>query len=234
MKYDIEQMTVTTIKNQDNFKNKIVLEIGCGGGEISSLLATDTKQYIGIDPDIGAINDANHAYDNVDFRIGSGESLKFDDSKFDIVLFTLSLHHQNSVLALKEAYRVQKDDGKLIIIEPSIDSEFQQFFHLFDDETQVIENAYHSMTNSDFTLEIQDTFDAIVRFEDKTDLCGYDFDRDTFTSGDENVIIEKLNQLQPGSLDNSPIILKDTLNIYLLSKSKRLNLRKTIKPTVDP
>jgi ubiquinone/menaquinone biosynthesis C-methylase UbiE len=233
MKYDIEQMTITTINNLDNFKNKIVLEIGCGGGEISSLLATDTKQYIGIDPDIVAIKNANHAYDNVDFRIGSGESLTFDDSKFDIVLFTLSLHHQNSILALKEAYRVQKNDGKLIIVEPSISSEFQQFFHLFDDETQAIENAYHSMMNSDFTLEIQDTFNTIVRFEDKTDLCDYDFDRETFASGDENVIIEKFNQLHPGSLDNSPILLKDILNIYLLSKPKRTNLRTMVTSTID-
>jgi ubiquinone/menaquinone biosynthesis C-methylase UbiE len=220
MKYDIEQKTITTIKNLGSFKNKIVLEIGCGGGETSSLLATDTKQYIGIDPDIVAINNANHAYDNVDFRIGSGESLTFGDSMFDIVLFTLSLHHQNSILALKEAYRVQKNGGKLIIIEPSINSEFQQFFHLFDDETQVIGNAYHNMMNSDFTFETQSTFNTIVRFEDKTDLCGYNFDRETFSSGDENIIIEKLNQLQLGSLDNSPIILEDILNIYLLSKSE--------------
>lgn len=219
MEYDIEQMIVKMIKNQDDFKDKIVLEIGCGGGEISSILATDTKQYIGIDPDINAINDASQAYYNVDFRIGSGESLNFSDSSFDIVLFTLSLHHQNSVLAMKEAYRVQKNDGKLIIIEPSVDGEFQQFFHLFDDETQVIGNAYHSLMNSAFALEIHDTFNTIVRFEDKTDLCSYAFDRETISPGDENLIIEKLNQSQPGSSEHSPIILKDILDIYLLVKS---------------
>lgn len=219
MEYDIEQMTVKMIKNQDDFKDKIVLEIGCGGGEISSILATDTKQYIGIDPDINAINDANQAYDNVDFRIGSGESLNFSDSSFDIVIFTLSLHHQNSILAMKEAYRVQKDDGKLIIIEPSVDGEFQQFFHLFDDETQVIGNAYHSLMNSAFALKIHDTFNTIVRFEDKTDLCSYAFDRETISPGDENLIIEKLNQSQPGSSEHSPILLKDILDIYLLAKN---------------
>jgi ubiquinone/menaquinone biosynthesis C-methylase UbiE len=219
MEYDIEQMTVKMIKNQDDFKDKVVLEIGCGGGEISSILATDAKQYIGIDPDKNAINDASQAYDNVDFRIGSGESLNFSDSSFDIVLFTLSLHHQNNVLAIKEAYRVQKDDGKLIIIEPSVDGEFQQFFHLFDDETQVIGNAYHSLMNSAFVLEIHDTFNTIVKFEDKTDLCNYAFDRETISPGDENLIIEKLNQSQPGSSEHSPILLKDILDIYLLAKN---------------
>ena len=70
MEYDIEPLTVEMIKNQADFNGKVVLEIGCGGGEISSLLANDTEQYIGIDPDISAINDASQAYHNVDFRIG--------------------------------------------------------------------------------------------------------------------------------------------------------------------
>ena len=218
MEYDIEQLTVEMIKNRADFNGKVTLEIGCGGGEISSLLANDTEQYIGIDPDISAINDASQAHHNVEFSIGSGESLSFSDSGFDIALFTLSLHHQNSSLAIKEAYRVLKNGGKLIIIEPSIKGEFQQFFHLFNDETQEIGNAYHSLMNCDFNLENQDSFNATVRFEDKTDLCNYSFGRDTIASGDSNIIIEKFNQIQPGSSDHAPIILKDTIDIYLLTK----------------
>ncbi len=219
MEYDIEQMISKMIKKQTDFKHKIVLEIGCGGGKLSSLLANDTEQYIGIDPDTKAISDASQTHDNVDFRVGSGESLAFSGSRFDLVLFTLSLHHQNSTLALKEAGRVLKNDGKLVIIEPSIKGEFQQFFHLFDDETQKIQNAYRSLMDSAFALENEDTFNAIAMFEDKTDLCSYAFDRATIAPGDANRIIEKLNQLQPGLSDDSPIILRDTIEIYLLTKA---------------
>jgi len=217
MEYDIEQITTRMIKKQAVFKEKVVLEIGCGGGRISSLLAEETKHYIGIDPDKNAIREAKRNYDTVDFRIGNGESLVFGDLVFDLVLFTLSLHHQNSSEALQEAYRVLKNTGKLVIVEPSVKGEFQQFFHLFDDETLAIQNAYSSMMQSAFILKDKGSFDVIVRFEDKIDLCHYDFERKRIASIDENQIMNKLNQLQPGASNLSPIILKDTLDIYLLA-----------------
>ena len=218
MKYDTEQLTFNRIKQCTEFKNKIVLEIGCGSGKLSSLLADVTEDYIGIDPEVKAINNASQTYENVDFRIGRGESLAFTDSRFDLVLFTLSLHHQNSSLALKEAARVLKKQGRLVVIEPSIAGEFQQLFHLFYDETLEIQTAYQNLVNSDFMLENKDTFNAIVRFEDKEDLCSYSFDRETIAPGDADRIIEKLSQLQSGSADHSPIIIKDTINIYILTK----------------
>ena len=218
MKYDTEQRTVRMIKRQSVFKKKTVLEIGCGRGRISSLLADDTKQYIGIDPDNNAIREAKASFGNVDFMTGSGEALAFGDSFFDLVLFTLSLHHQNSGAALKEAHRVLKDNGNLIVVEPSVKGEFQQFFHLFDDETRAIENAFCGILKSAFALEAQDTFDATVRFEDKIDLFQYDFDREQKAAGDQDRIMNKLEQLQPGASCLSPIILKDTLDIYRLAK----------------
>jgi|GEM_PF-379991 len=219
MKYDAEQITLKKIQSQADFKGKTVLEIGCGNGTISSLLAEDTKRYIAIDPDETAIWEAKGNYDNVDFRIGSGEALAFEACLFDLVLFTLSLHHQNSPAALKEAFRVLKDNGKLIVIEPSVKGEFQQFFHLFDDETIRIQEAYHSMMDSAFALEDKGCFEAVVRFEDKTDLCAYGFDRDKFAPEDDNRIIEKLEQLQPGASSRVPIILKDQLDIYIMARS---------------
>lgn len=218
MEYDTEQTTIRMIQKQTIFKDKTVLEIGCGGGKLSSLLADETKVYIGIDPNGDAIREAKENYDNADFRIGDGESLVFRDSLFDLVLFTLSLHHQNSTAALKEAYRVLKNNGKLVIVEPSVEGEFQQFFHLFNDETREIQKAYHSLLNSAFTLEDKDSFDAFVRFEEETDLCRYDFDREKVTPRDENRIMNKIEELQPGASNLSPIILKDTLDIYLLTK----------------
>ncbi|WP_027362980.1 class I SAM-dependent methyltransferase [Desulfospira joergensenii] len=219
MEYDAEQVTLGMIQKQAVFKGKTVLEIGCGDGKISSLLADDTELYIGIDPDENTIREAKENYDNVDFRIGNGESLVFEDSLFDLVLFTLSLHHQNSSVALKEGYRVLKNNGKLVAIEPSVKGEFQQFFHLFDDETGKIQKAYQSIMDSAFTLENKGFFEAIVRFEGKTDLCCYDFDRERVSPGDENRIMNKLEQLQPGASNLSPIILKEMLDIYLMAKA---------------
>ena len=112
MKYDTEKMTTKILKRYYDFRDKVVLEIGCGCGDISSLIAEDTQQFVGIDPDVAAIHDAQKKYKHVDFRVDHGESLAFADNRFDLVLFTLSLHHQNSSLALKESGRVLKNDGK--------------------------------------------------------------------------------------------------------------------------
>jgi tRNA G46 methylase TrmB len=71
MEYDTEQMTIKMIRKQTDFKEKIVLEIGCGEGKNSSSPATDTDQYIGIDPDTKVIKEAKQTYKNVDFRIGN-------------------------------------------------------------------------------------------------------------------------------------------------------------------
>jgi len=218
MEYDTEQITIRMIKKFVDLNDKIVLEIGCGEGKTSSLLADDTKKYIGIDTDGPSINNAISKFKNVDFKIGNGESLEFENSFFDIVLFTLSLHHQNSRIALKEAGRVLKDKGKVLILEPSIDGELQHFFHLFDDETSEINEALDNIMKSTLILEQQETFNAITTFNSLSEICNYPFDREKVNPGDADRIIEKLNQLQIISADHQPIHLNDTINIYCLAK----------------
>lgn len=219
MEYDTEKMTAKMLKRYYDFRDTIVLEVGCGSGDISSLVAEDTQQFIGIDPDVAAIHDAQKKYKYIDFRIGHGESLAFADNRFDLVLFTLSLHHQDSTQALKEADRVLKNDGNLLIVEPSVEGEFQQFFHLFNDETDKIQAAYGNLMKSSFTLEYEDTFNAMVIFEDKADLCAYSFGRNIILPADADRIMGTLARLQPGSAEHSPIRITDALNIYCLTKS---------------
>ena len=219
MEYDAEQTTIKMLRKHAVFKDQAVLEIGCGGGETASILAGDTQHYIGIDPDENRIREAQKKYHTVDFRVGNGECLAFEDACFDLVLFTLSLHHQDSAASLKEAGRVLKPNGKLVILEPSVKGEFQQFFHLFNDESKAIQNAYRCMMDSALILEIQSSFEAIVRFDGKTDLCAYEFDRERVAPKDKNLILNQLERLQPVASNGSPIILKDRLDIYLMAKA---------------
>jgi ubiquinone/menaquinone biosynthesis C-methylase UbiE len=102
------------------------------------MLARDTRRYIAIDPDREAVAKARQQSGNAQFFIGSGENMPLGDSSFDRVIFILSLHHQNSRQALLEAHRVLAPGGRVIILEPSAKGEFQQFFHLFDDETAAL------------------------------------------------------------------------------------------------
>ena len=201
-----------------DLQDQKVLEIGCGEGHISKLLALKTRQYIAIDPDEHSIEKAKAEIQHVDFRIGHGESLEFEDGSFPLVLFTFSLHHQESRLALKEAHRVLAANGQLIIVEPLVNGEFTQFFNLFEDETERILNALKSIAESDFEIERKESFFTLVSFADLDELCNYPFSRNTVGPDDRDQITETLQQLRGSIPSKKPIHLHDDSHIFLLRK----------------
>ncbi len=141
MNYDKAQTTIKMIKKCVDLKDKAVLEIGCGTGKLAKELADETSKYVAIDSDCQSIKKAKSEKSNVDFRIGYGESLVFDFASFDVVLFTLSLHHQDSHGALMEAHNVLTENGQLVILEPSTAGELPQFFNLFNDWTEKLKST---------------------------------------------------------------------------------------------
>jgi ubiquinone/menaquinone biosynthesis C-methylase UbiE len=195
-----------------------VLEIGCGDGRMSRLLAHKPRRYIAIDPDEQSIEKAKSEIPNVDFRIGSGEALEFEDASFPVILFTRSLHHQDSCLALKEAHRVLTANGQLIILEPVANGEFTQFFNLFEDESERILDALNMIENSDFEIEHKETFFTIKSFNDQDELCNYPFGRNKIHSEDRDRIIEMLQQLQGPITNTQPIHLHDDSHLFSLRK----------------
>ena len=195
-----------------------ILEVGCGEGRIAASLAFSARSYTAIDPDPARLNQAISSFPEVDFRIGDGEALEFAESSFSTILFTLSLHHQDSSAALKEAHRVLTNKGKLVIIEPAADGEFQQFFNLFDDETEKLYKAISEIKKSSFALRKQDVFSTIIEFENQDELCNYPFDRKAKDPTDDLLIMDKLRQLKGALHINEPICLYNKLHIYLLHK----------------
>ena len=220
MDYDKKNIEIKMIEKFIDTQDKKVLENGCGDGRISILLAHKAREYVAIDPDEQSIRDAKSSTANVDFRIGNGEALEFEDSSFHVVLFTLSLHHQDSRLALKEAHRVLTANGQLVILEPAADGELTQFFNLFDDETDRLRNALKMIENSDFEIEQKETFCTIMSFDNQDELCSYPFSRDKIQPGDCDRIIETLQQLQGAITDVQPIHLHDKLHIFSLRKKR--------------
>jgi ubiquinone/menaquinone biosynthesis C-methylase UbiE len=85
---------------------------------------------------------------------GSGENLPFKDGMFDFVIFTLSLHHhQDSHSALAEAQRVLKREGKIIVLEPATDGQFERMCHLFNYEEPQLMEAQDAIRSSSLTSE---------------------------------------------------------------------------------
>lgn len=112
--------------------DSLVLDVGCGSGWHSDWLAQCGYRVYGLDISMDMLITANHRLrevytnkwvKNIDFNAvcGDSEAMPFRDRCFDGVLFYDVLHHiPHWDKALTEAYRVLKHNGRLIIIDPSV------------------------------------------------------------------------------------------------------------------
>ena len=130
--------TILSCKNPENLK---VLEVGCGDGKLTIGLHKKCKKLVAIDPCEKSITTARKRYPQIDFRQVNGEALTCGDEKFDIILFSLSLHHQDSGKALQETARVLAHDGCVYTLEPSLDSQITIICNLFRDESSELMQA---------------------------------------------------------------------------------------------
>ncbi len=94
-----------------------VLEIGCGWGRGLELLTQAANHYTGIDKNEDLINSLQREYPQSTFIAANIPPLSsFADNTFDfIVTFQVIEHIENDDLFVKEAYRVLKPGGKLLL-----------------------------------------------------------------------------------------------------------------------
>jgi len=99
---------------------KLVLDIGCGFGHLSYLIAKEGNSVIGIDINRIHIQEAMQRYANVKdlaFKETKAVKLMFPNNSFDFVLSTSvfeHLHPDDVDTHLSEVYRVLKTGGKYI------------------------------------------------------------------------------------------------------------------------
>ena len=96
------------------FRNKDVLEIGCGPSGIIFQIDT-AKHRIGIEPmELG--NLIGEDWKKSIVKKGVGEDLPFEDSSFDIVISFNALDHAiNPDGVIRETYRVLRNNGDFLI-----------------------------------------------------------------------------------------------------------------------
>ena len=93
-----------------------VLDLGCAGGFMSEALATRRAKVTGIDPAGQAINAARvHAEGvghEIQYDVGVGEDLPYEDAAFDVVVCVDVLEHVSDLTkVLAEVARVLKPGG---------------------------------------------------------------------------------------------------------------------------
>ena len=142
--------------------DKSVLDIACGEGYGSALLATVAKNVIGVDISEQTIEHAANKYktNNLEYRHGSCTLIPLADACIDMVVsFETIEHHAEHDLMMREIKRVLKPDGVLMISSPdrqnySIDRNYSNEFHvleLFSGEFKALLSKYFE--NSSFYLQ---------------------------------------------------------------------------------
>jgi len=103
--------------------NAQVLEVGCGTGALTRLLAhlPRVAQVAGVDPAPSLLRRAEElsaGFDTISFQRADGRSLPFETDSFSIVVFDSTLCHMpEPERALVEAFRVLRPEGVLAIFD---------------------------------------------------------------------------------------------------------------------
>jgi len=109
-----------------NIKGNNILDVGCGTGTLTKLIAEKSPKHavIGLDADHTALNISQKKIIgkdlNVSFKQGFGQNIPFSENSFDIVVSSLFFHHLNrsaKLATLTEIRRVLKPDGTLLIAD---------------------------------------------------------------------------------------------------------------------
>ena len=216
MEQDRDCITLSKILQFADLRDQEVLEIGCGDGRITTQLVGKVKRLVAIDPDPAIIAEAKENTEGVSLRIGSGECLEFSSDSFDVILFTLSLHHQDSSLALREAKRVLRDHGRVVILEPVNDGEIEQVCNFFQNEAQVLQDTAHAIEASDFEAESSEVFYTYWEFENEHEL--YEWLFTYYQKPFDNSLVVLIGELLGDKVKSPPIILQDKIMIISLRK----------------
>jgi len=101
----------------------LALDLGCGGGHASFLLAPLVQKVVAYDLSEAMVatvrsEAARRGLGNLDAQQGSAERLPYPDAAFDVVVSRYSTHHWLDVVAgLREARRVLKPGGLAVFMD---------------------------------------------------------------------------------------------------------------------
>jgi ubiquinone/menaquinone biosynthesis C-methylase UbiE len=116
---DLEQLALIV----DSRPPGVALDLGCGGGHVSFLIAPKAQKTIAYDLsepmlEIVRAEAVRRGLDNLEAVRGAVESLPWPDESFDLVATRYSAHHWRDVdAALREARRVLRPGGLMVVMD---------------------------------------------------------------------------------------------------------------------
>jgi ubiquinone/menaquinone biosynthesis C-methylase UbiE len=93
-------------------------DLGCGLGAALERAVATGAHTAGIDPSPSMVDRAADRVPQADVRLGSAESIPFEDDGFTAALSVSTYHHwADAIAGLREAKRVLAPGGRLLIVE---------------------------------------------------------------------------------------------------------------------
>jgi len=95
------------------------LEVGCGPGHVTNMMADTGAKVTGVDLAPGMVQVAIELYPHIEFKEANVEHLPFDAETFDVVLINFAIHHfARPEQACAEIRRVLKPGGRFVFAGP--------------------------------------------------------------------------------------------------------------------
>ncbi|AGX44730.1 class I SAM-dependent methyltransferase [Clostridium saccharobutylicum] len=115
-------------------KPKKLLDVGCGTGNVLMKLKTNEEvQLYGLDISEKMIETARKRLGNkAELKVGDSENMAWEDNFFDVIVCNASFHHYpNPEKVLLEMKRMLKNDGTLIIGDPTAPVIFRPIINIY-------------------------------------------------------------------------------------------------------
>lgn len=115
-----EPVHVTLLRTLDELTVDRSLDVGCGSGSLTMLLAARSERAVGVDPAPRMIEQAKGKRGDApaSFLVASAEALPFPNGSFDFASASLTLHHwRDAERGLGEIGRVLRPGGRVAIAD---------------------------------------------------------------------------------------------------------------------
>lgn len=137
---------------------QIIADLGAGEGTFSQLLAQRAEKVIAVDNSPAMVAYGSevaraNGFGNLEYRLGDIQAPPIADEEVHLTFFSQSLHHSRKPhLAVKEAFRITKPGGRIVVLD-LLKHDFEQARDLYEDVWLGFseQELYHFLESSGFT-----------------------------------------------------------------------------------